>query len=56
MEFSKKSISYIIVANEIMVLIVIIIAYNTILYMQNDFSECYDLQTVEARDFTIVIK
>ena len=56
MHISKKDVSLIIVVNEILVLIFIILAYNMILYMAIDFSNVYDSQTVEARDFTCLIQ
>ena len=36
-------------------MIIVLFSYNLIIYMQEDFSTKYDLQTVEALDFTLVI-
>ena len=37
------------------ILTYIVMYYNLLSYMQRDFADKYDTQTVEARDFTIVI-
>jgi hypothetical protein len=53
---SKRTASYIIVSFDMMIVFIVIVGQNLILYMQKDFADKYDSQTVEARDFTVVIK
>ena len=49
-------LALIIVGVDILSLIFIIVSYNLISFMQYDFSEKYDSQTLEARDFSIIIE
>jgi hypothetical protein len=56
MTFDKQTIALIVVLNEIIVLIFTIFAYNMFIYMQKDFCNTFDSQTVETRDFTLMIK
>ena len=41
--------------SDIVILSALILGYNMIYYMQKDYSEQYDTQVIEARDFTLVI-
>lgn len=55
LRISKRIAAYIIVSIDFIVLLVTIFGTNLILYMMKDFVNKYDIQTVEARDFTVVV-
>ena len=54
-KMSKRNASFLIVFSDVATIIIFIFAQGIIFYMQKDFSKQYDSQTVEARDFTVVI-
>lgn len=41
--------------SDIIILLVLILGYNMIYYMQKDFANQYDQNTIEAKDFTLMI-
>jgi len=55
-ELSKKTLALIIVIFDLISLTSLIIMYAIVTYFQKDFSHSYDLNTVESRDFTSLIK
>ena len=56
LKLSKSDIRKIVEGFEISMLIFIIVYYNMFRFMQRDFAKQYDSQTVESRDFTLIIK
>ncbi len=52
---SKNNLNLFLILSDIILITIIIIGFNIISYMQRDFSQEYDSNVVEARDFTIVI-
>ena len=55
MTISKSSVAVVIVLFEILGVLVFLFSYQLIFFMQKDFADSFDSQTVEARDFTVVI-
>ena len=54
-DLSKKDAALMVVIFDIISITIAIFAQSLIFYMQKDFTEQYDKQTVESRDFTVVI-
>lgn len=51
----KQQIGLMVVIWDMILVAFLILHYNLLIYMQEDFATKYDMQTVEARDFTVVI-
>lgn len=54
-KISKLSLATIVTVFDVFSIVCLIMAKNLMKYMQKDFSDIYDTQTVEARDFTVEI-
>jgi hypothetical protein len=54
-DFSKNDAALMVAIFDIVTITVAIFANSIIFYMQKDFTNQYDQQTVESRDFTVVI-
>ena len=54
-DFSKKDAALMVAFFDIFTITIAIFANSIIFYMQVDFTNQYDKQTVESRDFTVVI-
>ena len=55
-EINKKTLAIIIVIFDLISLTSLIVMYSIVSYFSKDFSDGYDLDTVESRDFTVLIK
>ena len=54
-ELTDSNIAFILTCFDITSIIVSVVFYRLIIFMQNDFSTNYDNQTIEARDFCLKI-
>lgn len=54
-ELTTEQLALSLTVSDIIILSALILGYNMIYYMQKDYSEQYDNQVIEARDFTLVI-
>ena len=55
MSISKYNVAIVIITFDILGVLVFLFSYYLIFFMQKDFADSFDSQTVEARDFTVVI-
>ena len=54
-ELTKDQLCFILLLSDILIVTVFIFGYHTIQYMQKDFQAAFDSNSVEARDFTVVV-